>query len=113
MAEPIKLFDIAQRPIADDWLEIQIEGELDLAARDLLRAWLEEPLARNRNLSLNLQACEFIDCAGIAEILSARERMQEAGRLLYISRMSPAGRRLFDLTGLLATDLVQEPAQAV
>jgi anti-anti-sigma factor len=113
MTEKIRPFGLDRRLIAEDWLEIQIEGELDLARTGLLRDWLEESLVTNANLSLNLQACQFIDCAAIAEILHTRRRMEEAGQLLYVSRISPAARRIFDITGLLATDLFQEPAKAI
>ena len=103
----------ATLPIFDDWLEIQIEGEVDLASLPLFSEWLEEPLATGQNLSLNLQACDFLDCAVLAEILRAQRKMQEMGQMLCISCMSPSAHRLFDLTGLLATDLVREPGKAL
>ena len=113
MAAKVKPLDITTRPIAHDWLEIQIEGEMDLTSSDLLRERLEEPLTARESLSLNLQACEFIDCAALAEIVRAQRQMKEVGQMLCVSSMSPAARRLFDLTGLLVTDLVREPSKAL
>jgi anti-anti-sigma factor len=113
MSTKIRPFDIETRLIAADWLEIEVGGELDLATIELLRDWLEEPVVMETNLSLNLQDCDFIDCAAVAEILQARQRMQEAGRLLYVSKASPAARRIFDLIGLSTSDLLREPATAL
>lgn len=99
-------FDVEMRRLQEDWLELQIKGEVDLAVVDVLRDWLEESIAEEANLAVNLAACEFLDCAGLAEILRARERMVQAGRLMGISAISPAVERLFELTGILDTDLV-------
>lgn len=100
-------FEIERRLLAGDWLELQIRGELDLATASFLGEAREEPPIGETNLAVNLKACDFLDCAGLAEILRLRDRTEQAGQLFCVSSLSPAARRLFELTGLLDEQLVR------
>lgn len=107
-ASSLEPFALERRPLLEDWLELQIRGELDLAVTEQLREELEESIIEEMNLALNLEACQFLDCAGLAEILRAQRRMKESGQRLCVSAISPAAQRLFELTGVLGTELMLE-----
>ena len=107
-SESVGPFRLERRVLREDWLELQILGELDVSVVEEFRSGLDESIAEQMNLALNLEACQFLDCAGLAEILAARRRIREVGQDLCLSAISPAAQRLFELTGVLGTNLMLE-----
>ena len=63
------LFEIRQSRDPDGTLRVTLVGELDLAARDHLRASLGQLAHTHRRVRLDLSQLQFIDCTGIDGIL--------------------------------------------
>jgi anti-anti-sigma factor len=86
----------------DASLEVVASGELDMAAAFQLESGLD-PLLEDRAVEavqLDLSEVGFVDSAGLGALLALRERAQDRGIALRISRASDPVRRLLDLTGL-------------
>jgi anti-sigma B factor antagonist len=101
-------FDIEQRPLSDDCLQIRIGGELDLATVDRLLEALEDTLSSPVHVILDLQPCSFLDSTGIAAILRGRRQLADRGRVLCVVGAGGAVERVLDITGLMASDLVKD-----
>jgi len=111
-AEAATPFSIERRPLAEGCLQIEVGGELDLATSDRLAEALDEALASQAHVVIDLQRCSFLDSSGIATILCGRRRLAEEGRVLCVVGARNAVARIFDITGLMASDLVQEDLEA-
>lgn len=111
-AEAATPFSIERRGLAEGCLQIRVGGELDLATSDRLLEALDEALASQAHVIIDLQPCSFLDSSGIATILCGRRRLAEQGRALYVVGARDAVERIFDITGLTGSDLVQEDLEA-
>jgi anti-anti-sigma factor len=86
----------------DASLEVVAAGELDMAAAFKLESGLD-PLLDDEAVEavqLDLSEVDFVDSAGLGALLALRERAQDRGIALEISRASDPVRRLLGLTGL-------------
>jgi anti-anti-sigma factor len=80
---------------------VRAVGELDLDSGDLLRTATLRALGdAGVDLVVDLSGVTFIDCAGLAALLSARREVREHGGDLRIAGPSALARRLLGLTGL-------------
>jgi anti-anti-sigma factor len=86
----------------DTSLEVVAEGELDMAAAFQLESGVDRLLEDEAvdSVQLDLSEVGFVDSAGLGALLALRERAQDRGIALEISRASDPVRRLLDLTGL-------------
>jgi anti-anti-sigma factor len=86
----------------DTSLEVVAEGELDMAAAFKLESGVDQLLEEEAvdSVQLDLSEVGFVDSAGLGALLALRERAQDRGIALAISRASDPVRRLLDLTGL-------------
>jgi anti-anti-sigma factor len=86
----------------DTSLEVIAEGELDMAAAFQLESGVDPLLEEEAvdSVQLDLSEVGFVDSAGLGALLALRERAQDRGIALEISRASDPVRRLLDLTGL-------------
>ena len=83
-------------------LDVAISGELDMAAAFKLETHLDALLAApdTQAVVLDLAEVTFIDSAGVGALLAVRERAQQLGIELAISRVSGRVQRVLDATGL-------------
>lgn len=76
-----------------------VEGELDLAAQayalDQLLPLIE---GTAESVVLDLSGVEFIDSTGLRVLLSCQQHAEEASTRLLLASLSPAVKRLFDVT---------------
>ena len=72
-------------------------GELDLAATACLRAWVEEAEG-SVGAVLDLSGATFVDSSMLKELLRANSELARYGTRLVLAGVSPALRRLLDLT---------------
>jgi anti-anti-sigma factor len=80
---------------------VVVKGELDLASSPELEQRLDELYnSQNGLLVLDLRELEFMDSTGLSVIVSAHQRLAEAGRKLSIVKGPQQVQRLLDLTGL-------------
>jgi anti-sigma B factor antagonist len=107
----IRRFEIAERELAPDCLDIQVIGELDLAVSSRLDEALENAVAAYLRVLIDLERCTFIDSSGIAVILRAHTRMTEQGRKLAVYAPADQVLRVLSMTGLTANGLVFENAE--
>jgi anti-sigma B factor antagonist len=81
---------------------IEVAGEMDLSViGELDREVREAEASDSERIVLDLRQLEFMDAAGIRLLLELDERAKGNGRRLRIkSALSPAVRRVFELTGV-------------
>jgi anti-anti-sigma factor len=103
---PFRLFE---REIDGEARELLVEGELDLAVAEQLRAALEEDPSCTQIL-IGLENCEFIDSTGIAVIVQAHCRLAERGGRIALYGPTRQVRRILSVTGLTEIGLVFENA---
>ena len=89
---------------------VQLDGELDLAARELLEAEVLAALrAGARRVLLDLHGVRFVDAAGLGGIVRALHHAEAAGSQLSIVEPSPVVRRVLRLTNLEGLATQREP----
>jgi anti-anti-sigma factor len=81
---------------------ISVCGELDLSTAPDLQGPLDEALAEDGSLLLDLSECEFIDSTGIALIVRAWQHLDTGGngRALVLCNPNEQVRRVLEITGL-------------
>ena len=79
---------------------LTVQGEIDIATVDTLRARLTEVCER-RDVTVDLRRVNFLDCLGLALLLEQHERSARRGLRVDFVQGPPAVRRLFELTGTL------------
>ncbi len=83
----------------EPWGLVRLVGELDLFTAQLLERALEPCLLSGRPLRLDLSGLDFIDAAGVRELVKVRERSNGSVRVVSASRIVV---RVLGLTGLSA-----------
>ena len=106
----IQHFEVSARDLRPGTRDIQIEGELDLAVAGQLDEVLSVAVEECRQVLVGLERCTFIDSSGIAVILRARNRMQEAGNRLAVYAPTDQVLRILSMTGLTSNSLVFDSA---
>jgi anti-anti-sigma factor len=77
-----------------------VSGEIDHTSADLFeRALVDHLLRGSDSLDLGLGRVAFFDCAGLNALLRARSIAEHTGATLTLTALSPAVRRVLDLTG--------------
>jgi len=85
----------------DDVAIVALSGELDLALCIKLTPGLNSLLPSPvRAIVIDLEAVSMVDSSGIALLLNAFRRLDQAGRKLAIACPMGSPRRAFELTGL-------------
>jgi anti-sigma B factor antagonist len=87
---------------------LSVSGELDLGTAPLLEQPLEEALASDGSLLIDLSACEFIDSTGIALLVRAWQRLDgepggEGESRFALCGLGDQVRRLLELSGLASS----------
>jgi anti-anti-sigma factor len=94
----VRPFGLTERRIWPGCIAIEIEGELDFAVSDRLRAALE--ISPPCHVRLGFAACSFIDSSGLAVIVAAGRSLAEHDRQLLLYGVHGQVRRMLALTGL-------------
>ncbi|MCM2674234.1 anti-sigma F factor antagonist [Alkalicoccobacillus plakortidis] len=86
----------------DSVLLVRLEGELDHHSAARLRANVEEQLETGqvKHLVLNLELLSFMDSSGLGVILGRYKQVRANGGEMVVCAISPAVRRLFEMSGL-------------
>src|ERR1700739_3307610 len=80
---------------------ISSSGDLDATSGPELEKALERLLGDGRrNVLVNLNGTSFVDSAGLATLVKALKRLRAAGGKLFLAELTPAVRRVFELTRL-------------
>jgi anti-sigma B factor antagonist len=94
---------------------VAVTGELDLASSPELEQHLEQFYASDSELLvIDLRGLEFMDSTGLSVIVSAHQKLIDAGRRLIIVRGPQQVQRLLDLTGVAERlELVDTPEEVL
>ncbi|HHY71694.1 MAG TPA: anti-sigma F factor antagonist [Bacillus bacterium] len=85
-----------------DVLLIRLKGELDHHTAENLRNMVSEKIEKNNihHIVLNLQELTFMDSSGLGVILGRYKQIQSQGGEMVVCSISPAVKRLFEMSGL-------------
>lgn len=87
--------------VAGDAIVLNLEGELDLAARDAATTAFEQAIdSAPRAVLVNLQGLRFMDSTGLLCLLAAKSRADEAGIRIAVLNGSGPPHRVLTLGGL-------------
>lgn len=85
------------------WVRVRLSGELDTATVAVLRPVLDGLHARgDRFLAVDVAGLRFLGTAGLGEFCRSADRCRDAGGRFILTGLTPAVRRLLDLTGYAA-----------
>lgn len=89
---------------------IRLSGELDHHAAEELRTKVTEVLAANqsKHIVLNLENLAFMDSSGLGVILGRYKQIKGMGGEMVVCAISPAVKRLFDMSGLFKIIRLEE-----
>jgi anti-anti-sigma factor len=102
----VRPFRLTEQHIWPGCIEIEIEGELDLAVSDQLRAALDVALADPCHVLLGFGTCSFIDSSGLAVLVAARRSLAARDRQLLLHGVHGQVRRMLSITGLADNGLL-------
>lgn len=88
--------------VKDHVLLIRLSGELDHHTAEELRENVTRKLEENNivHIVLNLEHLSFMDSSGLGVILGRYKQIKNAGGEMVVCAISPAVKRLFDMSGL-------------
>ncbi|HEU4735429.1 MAG TPA: STAS domain-containing protein [Solirubrobacterales bacterium] len=102
----VRPFRLTEQRIWPGCIEIEIEGELDLAVSDRLRAALDAAQAGPCHVLVGFGACSFIDLSGLAILAAARQALAGRDRQLLLHGVHGQVRRMLSMTGLAEKGLL-------
>jgi anti-anti-sigma factor len=101
----VRPFKLSERRIWPGCIEIEVEGELDLAVSDRLRKALDAGGESPCHVLVGLGACDFIDSSGLAVLVAASRAFAGRGRQLLLYGVHGQVRRMLTVTGLTENGL--------
>lgn len=96
-------FKLIETELGDGQVEIEVQGELDLAVAEQLGDAIKR--TEGEQVLISLASCEFIDSTGIAILVHASKA---DGRKLVVHSPSAQVLRILHVTGLTGNGLVFE-----
>lgn len=99
--------------MAGDVAVLHVEGDVDLASADAMRAALGDALEKSSTVVVDLGDVGFIDSTGLSALVWGHGQAREAGGSLRLRRPTPMLRRLLEITALetvLVTEDSDDPA---
>jgi anti-sigma B factor antagonist len=99
-AEPFTDFAVHVAPAPGGGTDVAIFGELDLATLDKVEAALDEAIAAEGRVVIDLRACQFVDSRGIATLVKAALRLRDLDRDLVVEGVQERVMRTFELAGI-------------
>ncbi|WP_100407101.1 anti-sigma F factor antagonist [Bacillus solitudinis] len=94
-------------------LLVRLEGELDHHTAEELRGKIEAHLADADilHILLNLEQLSFMDSSGLGVILGRYKQIKGNGGEMVVCAISPAVKRLFEMSGLFKIIRLEESEQ--
>jgi stage II sporulation protein AA (anti-sigma F factor antagonist) len=92
---------------------IRLVGELDHHTAEDLRTKVTDSLEKNKinHIILNLEQLSFMDSSGLGVILGRYKQIKNSGGEMVVCSISPAVKRLFDMSGLFKIIRLEESEQ--
>lgn len=94
-------------------LLVRLVGELDHHAAEQLRTKVEKEFENGelKHIVLNLEHLSFMDSSGLGVILGRYKQVKNVGGEMVVCAISPAVKRLFDMSGLFKIVRLEESEQ--
>lgn len=88
--------------VKESVLCIRLTGELDHHTAETLRSQVSDHLRQHdvRHIVLNLEELSFMDSSGLGVVLGRYKEIKQLGGEMIVCAISPAVKRLFDMSGL-------------
>lgn len=93
------LLNVVTETAGDGTVTVELEGELDVYSAGDLYNQLREAEAGARDMVVDLSGLEFIDCAGLHQLVEACHRAEARGGRLTLVKGPQNVQRVFMLTG--------------
>jgi anti-anti-sigma factor len=106
-AKPYTDFSVHVAPAADGGTDVAVFGELDLATVDQVEVALDEAVAAQGRVVIDLRACSFVDSRGIAALVKAALRLQDQGRHLVIAGVQERVMRTLERAGITSMERME------
>jgi stage II sporulation protein AA (anti-sigma F factor antagonist) len=92
---------------------IRLVGELDHHTAEDLRTRVTDSLEKNaiNHIILNLEQLSFMDSSGLGVILGRYKQINNSGGEMVVCSISPAVKRLFEMSGLFKIIRLEESEQ--
>lgn len=103
-------FTLSEKNIWPGYREIEVEGELDLAVSERLRAAIDRATEERHHVLVNLSRCGFIDASALTVLVEGHQGLREHGRQLLLYGVQGQVRRLLSITGVTETGLMATSA---
>jgi anti-anti-sigma factor len=100
----MSILKLTERRLASGGLEIEVEGELDLAVAPQLQDAIDR--AAPGPTLIDLARCTFIDSTGIAVVLRANQQCDGDGGRIVLHSATDQVLRVFTVTGLTGNGLL-------
>ncbi len=91
---------------------IQVSGRVDSETAPALREIFNQVLDRQTSLILELSSVEYINSAGLREIVAAFKHARSEGGDLRLSGLSDRVQEVFDVSGLAALFAIYADSEA-
>ena len=92
---------INRAAVADGWISMSVDGEIDLATVDELNVAIQDVLASDgSNLLVDLTDTSFMDSTGLKSLVMAERMFTEAGRSFALAVKPGPIWRLIELSGV-------------
>lgn len=92
---------INNRDLANGWVAIAVEGEVDLATVEDLQAAIDQVLAASGDhLVVDLTSSTFMDSTGLKALVMSHRKFDDAGRSFAIAVDGGPISRLINLSGV-------------
>lgn len=91
-------------------LLVRLAGELDHHAAEKFKKEWQETMKANesKHVILNLEELSFMDSSGLGVILGRYKEVMQLGGEMVVCSISPAVKRLFDMSGLFKIIRLEE-----
>jgi anti-anti-sigma factor len=103
-ARPYTDFSVHVAPRPGGGTDVAVFGELDLATVGKVEAALDQAIAAQGEVVIDLRACGFVDSTGIAALVKAALRLNEQDRGLLVKGVKQRVMRILDLAGITAME---------
>jgi anti-anti-sigma factor len=101
---PSPAAEIDTHRIENGAVVLPVNGELDLASVNQLRAALDAALKEEVDVvRVDATGVSFLDSSALGVLLAAAKRLAERGGRLELVCLSPSIRRILDMTGISRT----------
>lgn len=95
--------NIKSHRLPSGWLSIGVEGEIDLATVDELKAAIDFAFDDSADrLVVDLTGSSFMDSTGLKTLVMSNRRFEDAGRSFAVAVTAGPVARLIDLSGVNA-----------